>query len=203
VTGGDQQTTIGIALIALAVVLGLVFLVKGFSDDDGLVASDTPETTSTTVPEVDRDAPPVIDSSTTVPLTIREPGDVPVLVANGSGVNGAAGRLAETLRAEEYDVVNTANALQTVTETQVLYAEGFQTEAETLAEVLGLTAAAAQPLGEPAPVDDLEGAEVVVVIGPDVAAADAGGTTATTAASGDASTDGTSTSSSSSATTTG
>src|SRR5690606_27904239 len=100
---------------------------------DGLVAVDEPETSSTTVPEVDRDAPPVVDSTPDTTATLREPGDVAVLVANGSGVTGAASRTADQLRADGYDVINTANALSQVTDTEIHYAEGFEAEAQALA----------------------------------------------------------------------
>ena len=181
----DQQTLLGGALIGLAVLIGLVLLVKGFSDDDGSVAAVDPDATSTSI-TVDRDAAPTVDPSETTTTTSarRDPASVNVLVANGSGVSGVAGQTAEALGSLGYTIVDTANA-SPVSATQVLYAGEAEADALGVAEALGLDAAAVAPVPDPPPVPDLAGADVVVIVGPDLAAGPITvATTSTTAAAG-------------------
>lgn len=192
---GEQQTFLGAALIGLAVILGLVLLVKGFTDEGGPVAADDPTVTESTVPSVDRDAAPTVpEETTTTTLAARDPASVSVLVANGSGVSGVAGQTADALEGAGYTIVDTANA-SPVSATQVLYVGEAEPDAAAIAAVLGLGPEAVAPMPDPPPVPDLAGADVVVIVGPDLAsgpittvttAADAGAasTTTTTAATG-------------------
>jgi hypothetical protein len=52
----------------------------------------------------------------------------------------------------------------------VYYTEGFQAEAQAVAASLGAPAEAVQPMPTPPPVADIQGAQVLVVLGPDIAA---------------------------------
>lgn len=183
---GEQQTVVGAALIAVAVLLGLVLLVKGFTDEGGPVATDDPTVTETSVPAVDRDAAPEVDPTETTTTTVaaRDPASVSVVVANGSGVAGVAGETASVLEGVGYTIVDTTNA-SPVSATQVLYVEGAEADAAAIAGLLGLAADAAAPVPDPPPVD-LAGADVVVIVGPDLASGPI--TTATTTAAGATST---------------
>lgn len=178
---GEQQTVLGAALIGVAVLIGLVLLVKGFTDDGGPVAADDPTVTESTVPAVDRDAAPSVpEETTTTTLAARDPASVSVLVANGSGVSGVAGQTADVLEGVGYTIVDTANA-SPVSATQVLYVGEAEPDAVGVAEVLGLSAEVVAPVPEPSPVPDLVGADVVVIVGPDLAS---GPITTTTTAPG-------------------
>jgi len=175
---------IGLVLICVAVLLGLFLLARGFGDDGSPVASGdgTAVTTATTV---DLNAPPTVDlDAAPTTIAVRPPSEVKVIVANASGVPGAAGALQVTLTADGYAVIDTANAA-TVSSTQVLYVGAYEPEALALAEALGLDSDAVSELPDPAPVEGASEANLVVLIGPDLdtSGASASGATATTASS--------------------
>ena len=109
-------------------------------------------------------------SSTTTVAGQREPGDVSVLVANGSGVAGLAGQLSEEVGAAGYETAQPANIDEDapVSSSTVYYADGYAEEAEALAATLSPQPPVA-PMPDPAPVADLRGATVLVVVGPDLA----------------------------------
>jgi hypothetical protein len=162
--GGSEparDNLIGVVLIALAVVVGLVLLVKGYDEEGALVVTDegTEQTTTTTVDPA---------ATTTVPVAVaRPPAEVPVMVANAAGVSGAAGTLQTQLQADGYTQVQTTNA-SPVTTTLVYYAEGAQADAEALATALGTDPEAVRVLPAEPPVD-MAGAELLVMLGPDLA----------------------------------
>lgn len=159
----------GAILVAVAVVIG-VFLLR---DDD----SSTTQVAigSGTASEVDggvavepegEDAEPV-ESTTSTTAALRDAAEVKVLVANGSGVNGAAGGTTDALEALGYVTATPSNA-DRVEATIVYYATGFQAEAEVLAEAIGAPPESVQAMPAVAPVDDLQLANVLVHLGPDL-----------------------------------
>ena len=154
----------GIALIVAAVVLGLVLLnatdkspVLEATADDG----DTEVTTTTTDAE---------RTTTTVAARAHDPAEVTILVANGSGVKGAAGRIAESLKASNYVLKESTNT-QTPAEASIVYfAEGYQADARAVASLL-TPPPGIQPMPtEALPVKDLAGANLLVVVAADLAA---------------------------------
>lgn len=154
----------GIALIVAAVVLGLVLLnatekspVLEATADDG----DTEVTTPTTDAE---------RTTTTVAARAHDPAEVTILVANGSGVKGAAGRIAESLKASNYVLKESTNT-QTPAEASIVYfAEGYQADARAVASLL-TPPPGIQPMPtEALPVKDLAGANLLVVVAADLAA---------------------------------
>lgn len=152
----------GAALVAVAVLIGVLLLARGLDGDDLVPASDgdgdeqtvgtSPGGTSST-------------TATTATAGPRTPGEVRVLVANGSGVAGAAGRRTDELAAAGYATLEPANAAPVPT-TQVLFAEGYEADAAAVATAVGAAPGAVQPLPDPPPVDPAD-ANVVVVLGPD------------------------------------
>lgn len=162
----------GAILVAVAVVIGVLLL----RDDDA--ATTQVAVGSDTAGEIDDgavvdDGGEVVDpdSTTTTPTTeaVRPPSEVKVLVANGSGVNGAAGGATDALEALGYVTATPANA-ERVPETIVYYTTGFEAEAEALAAAIGAGEDAVTPMPAVAPVDDLQLANVLVHLGPDLAA---------------------------------
>lgn len=154
----------GAALVAVAVLLGVLLLARGL-DSGELVATGGDE-------QSDEDQTPgtspggsTSTSTSTSQVGIRPPSEVRVLVANGAGVPGAAGTRSDALAAAGYTTLEPANAAP-VPATQVLYVEGYQGEAGQIATVLGAAPTAVQPLPDPPPVDPLD-AHVVIVLGPD------------------------------------
>ncbi len=188
--GEDAESTVKAAVvIAIAVLIGAIFLFRGFDEEDGLVAAGSTTTTTTTTSAgasesttttVDRDAPPTVTTpeESTTPTspdaTTVAPADLPVIVANGSGTTGVAGQFADELTTGGYQVVGTANAATTSTSV-VYHAADRRPEAVALAELLGLDETAVQEMPSPVPIssqdlsdDDIASAAIVVVIGSDL-----------------------------------
>lgn len=91
-----------------------------------------------------------------------------MLVANGSGVNGAAGTKTTELEALGYVTANPTDA-ERVTATVIYFTDTYQPEAEALAAAMGADVAAVTALPTPAPVGDTQLSNVIVVLGPDLA----------------------------------
>lgn len=165
----DRQRLVGVLIIVVAVVIGVVLLFRGLSAPETTAVPDpAADVTATTV---DRDAPPPTDvAQSTVPEG-PAPGDVTVLVANGSGVTGLAGQTSATLEADGYQVLSPTDALATAPVTTVYFTENFEAAARSVAEALGLPESAVVPLATPSPVADIATADVVVVLGADFPAA--------------------------------
>ncbi|HWC12246.1 MAG TPA: LytR C-terminal domain-containing protein, partial [Acidimicrobiales bacterium] len=171
--GGN--TTRGIVLLAVAVALGILILNRtdeGVSTGDVRIETPTTAEDTTTVP-----SPP----TTLRPL--RSAADVKVLAANGSKVSGLARRTADQLKAKGYtNTLAPTDTTRDVEATSVEFAADFEPEARAVAEALGLPPTVVKPLDSP-PVADTRGADVVVLIGPDLP-----GATGTTTAAGPATT---------------
>ena len=167
----DPRTrTIGIVLIAVAVLIGVVLLAKGFSQEDGLVSTAAPadeRTTTTTQAAALPGDSGTEEETTTTTAAANAPANVSVLVANGSGKSGVAGTNADKLKTKGFTKVDTANASTTAKST-VYYASGAQADAQAVATALGLDPAAVAAMPSPPPVD-LKGATVLVVVGSDKA----------------------------------
>jgi hypothetical protein len=157
----------GVVLVAVAVVIGF-FVLRALDDTGaGPAAVDTTDTEGTEATEGDEAAGSEATTETTG-TPARPPTEVVVLVANASGVQGAAGAQSETLQAGGYQVLPADNAPDQVETTQVLPAEGYEAEAAVLAALIGAPEGAVQPMPDPPPVD-LAGANVLVLLGPDLA----------------------------------
>lgn len=163
--GDDPRArTLGIVLIAVAVLIGVVLLAKGFSQEDGLVSTAAPDTDRTTTTTVAIEGG---GETTTTTAAANPPASVSVLVANGSGTTGVAGTNADKLTGAGYTNVETTNA-PTTAKTTVYYGSGAQGDAGAVATALGLDQAVVTALPSPPPVE-LAGATVLVVIGADTA----------------------------------
>lgn len=176
----------GFALIAVALLLGT--LVLNATDDDppgarlttGSTPSDEQEPdggdgATTTLPE--------ITSTTTLPL--RPPAEVKLLVVNGTRTRGAAGKVNDKLKPAGYNALAPTDATAAEV-SSVFYELGFEREAAAVASLLQLPASTVKPMPTPVPVRDgnLRGANVLVVVGPELATGVAGApaTTSTTRA---------------------
>lgn len=151
----------GAVLLVAAVLLG-VLLLQATDEDTSL---DQPlrtsggraeETTTTT-------------SRATTGTSVRAPAQVKVIALNASGVAGVANKASQALSRAGYQVLPAGNADKRSTASYVYYTAGFTAEARQLAMGLGLAATAVLPLPSPPPAPSLEAADVVIVIGPDLA----------------------------------
>lgn len=118
-------------------------------------------------------APPASTATTTSPAptttaVARPPAQVKTLAANGTKTSGAANKVADTLRKAGYNVLAPTNATASATSSTVYYVPGFLSEAGAVASALGLAPTTVMPIPTPSPVANSNGADVVVVVGPDL-----------------------------------
>lgn len=157
----------GVALIAVAVILGVILLQATDGPDPLTTANgDDPvgvgDETTTTVRE---DQPPATPTTEAAP----DPSTITVLVANGAGVGGLAGDLTEVVAEAEFETVSPTDVSdgEDVEASVVYYTPGFEEAATMVAAVFDPVPEVAA-LTDPPPVDDLAGANVVVVAGLDL-----------------------------------
>lgn len=156
----------GVVLVAVAVIIG--FFVLRAIDDTG---------TGPSVPDAETadsggEAPagteaPAEGADTTAPAP-RDPAEVVVMVANASGVSGAAAAQTESIQGGGYQVVEPGNAPEQLEATQVLAVAGYEAEAAALATAIGTTPEAVAAMPDPPPVE-LAGAHLLVLLGTDLA----------------------------------
>lgn len=162
------------ALVVLVVFVAVTVLVLSEIHPAAtkVTAGSTVATTTTTT----RPAHPTT-TTTTIPAN-----KVPVVVANASGVTGAAAKISSQLAASGWDLLTPVNATSDVATSSVYYVAGFQPEANTIATSLHLPASAVAPYTTAVPISSLGTAEVVVIAGPDLADSTASAATTTTTA---------------------
>jgi len=153
----------GVLLTALAVVVGVTVL-SSISRIHSTPSAAASAATTTTVTAPSRPA-----NTTTTTLATHPPGSVKVLVANGTATKGVAGKLATKLHTDGYDTLAPTNTTSTANASAVYYTAGYQGDADAVASAAGLTASAVQPLTSSVTVPT-SSAEIVVVVGPDLAA---------------------------------
>ena len=115
-------------------------------------------------------------TTTTIP-----PSTVHVLVANASGVTGAAATVSNRLQVGGWNLLPPVNASAKVTTSSVYFVAGQQQAADAVAAALHLPASVVVPYTTAAPITTIGTAEVAVVVGPDLVAPSTS-TTPTTAA---------------------
>ncbi|HEV2070780.1 MAG TPA: LytR C-terminal domain-containing protein [Acidimicrobiales bacterium] len=160
----------GVALVAVAVILGIFLLQATDSPDPQTLGNgDDPvgvddEVTTTIADEEELPATPTTEAA-------PDPSTITVLVANGASVAGLAGDVTGIVTAAGFQAAAPTNVTpgEEVEESIVYYTPGFEEAAETVAAVFEPMPEVAA-LTDPPPVDDLAGANVVVVAGPDLAA---------------------------------
>ncbi len=92
--------------------------------------------------------------------------EVRVLVANGTSVCGAAGRVATSLSAQGFNVLPAANADNAADSSVLYFVEGYGADAGVLASLLQVDSAQVQPMPATPPTDPGD-AHVLVYIGGD------------------------------------
>ncbi|HVL92677.1 MAG TPA: LytR C-terminal domain-containing protein [Acidimicrobiales bacterium] len=174
----------GAALLAVAVLLGILLL--SATDDEPTDVSVGPgvtepddSVTSTTLDE--------FPTTTITTLAARAPAEVKVLTLNATDVRGAAGRANDVVKAAGFNVLAPADGTRG-SPTAVFYTPTYEQEALAVASTLSLAGTSVQPVGTTPPVADLRGANVVVVVGADLAGRLVTTTSTTRATGGAAST---------------
>ena len=105
----------------------------------------------------------------TTSTTTPPPASVGVLVANGSNVAGAATKVATELKANGWNTLTAVDTTASVASSTVYYAPGYMASATSIATSLAVPTSAVQPLSTSVPVATVTGADVLVVVGPDIA----------------------------------
>ena len=154
----------GLGLILVAVVLGVVLL-RSTDHTPSFTAEKTPvKATSPTT------APPAGGSTTTTVASTKahDPSQVAILVANGSGVTGAAGKIAQTLAASNFVLKPSTNTKTAASASVVYYTAGYEADAKAIARLL-TPQPGVQAMPATLPVADLAKANVLVVVAADLA----------------------------------
>lgn len=171
----------GAALLAVAVVIGIVLLNAADNEPSRQVSAGGDATTTTAPAEATTTLAP-----TTTTLPARAPKEVKVLSTNGTDVKGAARKATDVLRTAGFNVLAPIDFNKDVTVSAVYFTAGFEREALAVATSLSLGAAVVKAMPTPPPLADTRGANVLVVVGPEAAARlvtpAAASTTATTKA---------------------
>ena len=155
---------IGRAVIVLAMfVLATVLLLRGTHLSATTSATTSATGSASTTPTTTH------PSSPTTTTTAHPPSSVPVLVANASRVSGAAGTVTNQLQVGGWAMQPPVNASAQVPTSHVYYVAGQEQAATQIAKSLHLPASAVVPYTTAAPITSIGTAEVVVVVGPDLA----------------------------------
>lgn len=165
----------GVMVIVGAVIVGLLLMNRGLTDNRAS-ASSTNDATATTPTTTAEEAAPASSTTTTeAPGTTttlgapRDPSEVAVLVINGTeNLKGVAGRGTDALKTSNYITRDPKNA-DTNGPSVILYTEGYQAEANAIAAIYGIDADVyVQPFdAASSPIADTQEANIVVRIGND------------------------------------
>jgi hypothetical protein len=158
----------GVALVVAAVLIGVVLLNQ--TDDPGVTAVATSGTTTTT----STTAAPVKGATTTTtstaPKAARNPSEVTVMVANGSGVTGAARTVSTKVAAANYLTAPPADAATVAAASTVYFLPGYELDAKAVAALFKpVPKTAPMPATPPVKAGGLGAAQVLVVIAVDLA----------------------------------
>ena len=172
VGGSPMGSTISIVLAVVAVVVG--FLILNNITDDGPSAGgggvapvdSAPVNTATTNSDVENTT-----TSTTAPVLVTA--GATVVVANASGVAGAAGRMTDELTGLGFTMAEATNSTQTGLVASIVHYDASNAAAQAVAESVArsMGGVTVEIVPTPPPVDgaSLNGAGVLVLLGTDQA----------------------------------
>lgn len=160
-----------IVVVLIAAAIGLLILKNAYDDSSVSAVENTTTSSSSTS---------VLPETTTTTVNMA---GVKIIVANAAGVSGAAGRMSTQLQGLGYSVLEPTNATSKGLDTTFVYhIEGFEQQAAKVAADIG-----AQPGGlfpGASLVPDIGDANVIVVLGTDLATSAGATTTAAGAGTG-------------------
>lgn len=158
----------GAALVVVAVLLGLVLLRNGL-DTSEVVTSNGSDSSSDSSDDGGTDDASDSGEETTTTLAARPPAEVSVVVLNGTSVSGAAGKYSTAIGTAGYQMLEPGDAATKIPATQVFFAPGFEMEAAAVALAAGVPATVTPAALPTPPPGEVGTANVVVVIGADIA----------------------------------
>jgi hypothetical protein len=161
-------------LIGAAIAIGLILLHRGGGAGPVSISGNSPTTSplnqvTTLTTQVGASTPTTARGATTVPTTIRAAPSIKVLVANGTSTPGLAGKVSNDLHAKGYTTLASVNATQKPPSTVVYFQPSYSADAAALASKLNVAATGVQAMPSPPPVSNLSGANILVIVGPDLA----------------------------------
>lgn len=164
--GVSISTSLSVIVAAIAVLLGFLILRDINRDRSGVTFEPGIE-----VPTEDST---LTSDSTTIPELTVAPNRTgfKVIVANSSGVQGAAGQMTTALQAQQFVVaqpVNADPAVGKLSTTVVYYVPGFESQATLVADVLGGVQILPVPVPPPIEGGSLGESVVLVMLGTDLA----------------------------------
>ena len=172
-----STATRGVIVVVVALVVGVLLIMKG---GGGAAVGEDPNAAidGTTTTQAGGPTTTEATSSTSTP-----PGDLKIIVANGSNISGLAGRTKDQLAAASYTAVIATDATADAATSIVFYVAGYEADATAVAAALGMPPERLSPMPDPAnvPVASIEGVQVVIVLGPDAPNAGGGGAVTTVA----------------------
>ncbi len=192
----------GALLVLFAILIGVVVLARGLNAPDTATVTSTdpppaPDaspapppapasdqtaepapsgntTTSSTPAESSTEQLPATTTSTTELLVNHPYNEVKVLIANGTDVCGAAGRLTTILSAEGFLTLDPVNAPDGTRPdiSNMYYMRDYELDAQTIATKIGASLQNLLPMPTPPPVPQADDSHVLVLIGADDLAQD-------------------------------
>lgn len=159
----------GLALIATAVIIGFFLLRNGWDQSVPDVTETAEAGEATPGAGGDPAGGGGETTETTAPAAQPRPAaEVITLVVNTTTVPGAGGCITDQLTTREYQTRPATNSEPARDTTVVLFAAGFEADAAALAEVMQLAEPPAA-IPNPPPVADLAGANLLILLGTDLA----------------------------------
>jgi hypothetical protein len=168
---GGTQTVKAVVVIAAVVIIGVIVL---HHNPKSTVAGTTTTTHSRHTTTTTKSGVAPVTTTTTVPPV--PPSSIKLQVLNGVLTGSLAGEWSAKLKANPgYNTLPADNATARVAQSEIyVLTPGYLPEARALAAAVGLTAAAVNPtvpapLSAPIPPAERTAANLVLVIGPDLA----------------------------------
>lgn len=168
---GGVHTAKAVVLIIVLVLIGALVLSKTALAGKGTAAAGAASHATTTLKKGAVTVPPPTTSTTLVPVSA-----IKVQVLNGVLTGSLAGQWSAKLRANPgYDTLTADNATSRVTASVIyIITPGYQAEANALAATVGLPSSKVDttippPASAPIPTTERTKANLVLVVGPDLA----------------------------------
>jgi len=185
--GGLDSNARGIAVLVVAVLIGVLLLWKAGDNGSNTAVASTGPTTTIDISGLTSTTLAGSDTTTTTQASDgNQPSDVKVLVLNGSGKAGVAATNSTAIGQKGYTMLPPTNAAKNASTTSVYYAPNYQADAAAIAALLGKTPDSVLPMPTTPLGAGSATANVVVVLGADTAPAS--GTSGSTGSSTSSST---------------
>ena len=152
----------GAVVVIIALIIAVVVLARGLDDPETVDNAATPTTTEAPAPQPDPPPPPeptqapVVEPTPVTEIELPPPlpppspthnrNEVRILVANGTGICGAAGRVATILSAEGYTMLPAVNADAAGDVSTIYYVEEYGLDAAVVASLIQVDSSRVLPL---------------------------------------------------------